>query len=85
VMSDRFRFIAIDAGCLMSMNYCIVWYCSVLYCTVLYCIVYRYLYSASRGVSQTEALFQCILVPVHFSSMKKVKLCCDDSKIRNLR
>jgi len=31
-------------------------------------IVYRYLYSASHGVSQTEA------VSVHFSSRKKVRL-----------
>ena len=36
--------------------------------SVLYCIVYRYLYSASHGVSQTEAL------SVHFSSRKKVRL-----------
>jgi len=33
-----------------------------------YCIVYRYLYSASHGVSQTESLL------VHFSSRKKVSL-----------
>src|SRR6218665_212625 len=32
------------------------------------CIVYRYLYSASHGVSQTEAH------SVHFSSRKKVRL-----------
>src|SRR6218665_3703293 len=38
-------------------------------CTVLnYCIVYRYLYSASHGISQTEAL------SVHFSCRKKVRL-----------
>jgi len=35
---------------------------------VLYCIVYSYLYSASHGVSQTEAL------SVHLSSRKKVRL-----------
>jgi len=35
---------------------------------VFYCVVYRYLYSASHGVSQTEAL------SVHFSSRKKVRL-----------
>ena len=34
----------------------------------LYCIVYRYLYSASHGVSQPEA------TSVHFSSTKKVRL-----------
>jgi len=34
---------------------------------LLYCIVYRYLYSASHGVSQTDAL------SVHFSSRKKVR------------
>jgi len=34
----------------------------------LYCIVYRYLYSASHGVSQREAF------SVHFSSRKKVRL-----------
>jgi len=33
-----------------------------------YCIVYRYLYSASHGVSQTEAL------SVYFSFRKKVRL-----------
>ena len=33
-----------------------------------YCIVYKYLYSASHGVSQTEAL------SVHFSSRKKLRL-----------
>src|SRR6218665_3820789 len=37
-------------------------------CGGTYCIVYRYLYSASRGVSKTEAL------SVHFSSRKKVRL-----------
>src|SRR6218665_1211998 len=37
------------------------------YCIVLCYIVYRYLYSASHGVSQTEAL------SVHFSSRKKVR------------
>ena len=36
--------------------------------TFFYCIVYKYLYSASHGVSQTEAL------SVHFSSKKKVRL-----------
>src|SRR6218665_1009671 len=35
---------------------------------VLYFIVYRYLFSASHGVSQTKAL------SVHFSSRKKVRL-----------
>jgi len=32
------------------------------------CIVNRYLYSASQGISQTEAL------SVHFSSMTKLRL-----------
>jgi len=35
---------------------------------VLYCVLYKYLYSASYGKSQTEAL------SVHFSSRKKVRL-----------
>jgi len=35
---------------------------------MLYCIVYRYLNSASHGISQTEALSE------HFSSRKKVRL-----------
>jgi len=37
---------------------------------IVSCIVYRYLYSASQGVSQTEAL------SVHFGSRKKVRLTC---------
>jgi len=35
---------------------------------ILYCIAYRYLYSASYGISQTKAL------SVHFSSSKKERL-----------
>jgi len=37
-------------------------------CIVLNCIVYRYLYSVSHSVSQTEAL------SMHFSSRKNVRL-----------
>ena len=37
-------------------------------CGGTHCIVYRYLYSASHGVSRTEAL------SVYFSSRKKVRL-----------
>jgi len=42
----------------------------------MYCIVYRYLYSTSYGVSQTEALSGL------FSSRKKVRLKAREREMR---
>src|SRR6218665_3785387 len=64
-----FHFIALYCSVLYSIAlhcivfYFILFYCIVLYCILLYCIVYRYPYSASHGVNQTET------ISMHFSSM----------------